>query len=1074
MLGLTHHNTDLMDTSATPTQDKSPAFVRASRFLWLLLVAGSLLLMLAAAPQRYAMLLEDTYGFGTAVTGLGLTYPAFALYFTSLELFTGLACLLVATLIAWRRPGEWALILFAATFGSFCFLMPLFDALSRANPAWQPYIVFLRVLVSTGFFATLCLFPDGRFVPSWSRWYLLAWALFVLLAWPALSSFLASTAIIPQTRTLADGLGLMLMAFWALLGLLLQAIRYRSYASAEQRQQTKWVLYGFFVVAGAALVNALLLTLIPALREDPRQNLLFTLSMGSLLLLGTVVLVFTVALAILRYRLWDIDILINRTLLYGGLTLLITAAYVVLVGGLGALSRGNAGYVAGAALATALVAVLLRPAAARWQTAVDRLLPANSGAVPLSPSTPVARSEPPLRAVWWGVVLLAIALLLAGLAAWRAAGYGWLELPAAWPGGEPFLLQAFVRFDPPVARALLIGTALQGLIFVACGLFLYLRKRGETMVVLASLMLIAVGLGFTPVVVALPLLRPAWHVPVTLFQALMFGAVILFLYLFPNGRFYPRWTRAAAFVWGAYSLTWLLWPGLNPHRSAAPWPLLIWGAWVGSGILAQLLRYRRGATPVEKQQAKWVIAGFIAANLGLLLIVGLVALNAVGRLAGATGTLVDGLTGLFGLGATLIPVTVAVALLRYRLWDIDLVINRSLVYGGLTALVLASYVLLVGGLSTLFQAQNELLPALLVTGLIAVLFQPLRAHLQRGVNRLMFGARDDPYGLLADLGRHLRAAGLPEQNLRAITDSICAALKLPYAAIDLAARSGRRTAARCGEPRPAEEWPLLYQGELVGWLVAAPRAPEDRFDEKERKLLETIAAQAGAAAYTLRLQSALQRSREQLVLAREEERRRLRRDLHDGLGPSLASQTFALEAALEQLEADPQAARALLAGLKSRNRELVGDIRRLVYELRPPALDQLGLAGALSAILEQNHGPGAPRVTLTARPDPLPPLSAAVEVAAYYIVREALTNIQHHAAAAHGRVTLRVTAQQLSLQISDDGRGLPAQRPSGVGLQSMRERAEELGGTFTVRAWPGGGTQLTALLPLLPAGEVDS
>jgi signal transduction histidine kinase/GNAT superfamily N-acetyltransferase len=301
-------------------------------------------------------------------------------------------------------------------------------------------------------------------------------------------------------------------------------------------------------------------------------------------------------------------------------------------------------------------------------------------------------------------------------------------------------------------------------------------------------------------------------------------------------------------------------------------------------------------------------------------------------------------------------------------------------------------------------------------------------------------------------------------------------------AVELAtAGGGRQTTAARGRPSTvAEEWPLLYQGEQVGWLLVSPRSPQERFTERERQLLADIAGQAGAAAYTVRLTTALQRSRERLVLTREEERRRIRRDLHDELGPSLASQTFKLDAALELLERDPQAAAELLQSLKSENQALIADIRRLVYALRPPALDELGLLAALRihvAPLAQYNDRLS--FTITTLPDSLPPLPAAVEVAAYRIIMEAITNVIRYAKAQRCIVRLEVTPANLLITIADDGVGLPPEvRPGmgygvghgvghGVGLASMRERAEELGGTFLLESAAMSGVQITAVLPLI-------
>jgi signal transduction histidine kinase len=217
----------------------------------------------------------------------------------------------------------------------------------------------------------------------------------------------------------------------------------------------------------------------------------------------------------------------------------------------------------------------------------------------------------------------------------------------------------------------------------------------------------------------------------------------------------------------------------------------------------------------------------------------------------------------------------------------------------------------------------------------------------------------------------------------------------------------------------------------------------------------------------------LQSSRERLVMAREEERRRIRRDLHDGLGPALASQTFQLDEVLERLSVDPAGAAAIVEMLKEQNRQLVADIRRLVYELRPPALDELGVAGALTAHVTQLGRSGPISIEVRTVPDPLPSLPAAVEVAAYRIAREAITNTIRHAAASLCTATLEVSADRLTVSVRDDGTGLGEAPRYGVGLISMRERTEELGGTFEAASTETGGTVVVAAIPLMNSHAQD-
>ena len=364
--------------------------------------------------------------------------------------------------------------------------------------------------------------------------------------------------------------------------------------------------------------------------------------------------------------------------------------------------------------------------------------------------------------------------------------------------------------------------------------------------------------------------------------------------------------------------------------------------------------------------------------------------------------------------------------------------------------------------------------AMLATGLVAVLFQPLRSRLQRGANRLLYGDRDDPYAALARLGRHLEETFAPDAILPSVVQTVAEALRVPYAAITLHQEGDLVPAAVAGTPvTGALRLPLRYGSEPVGELVIGPRSPGEAFSPADRRLLEDLARQVGVAAHAARLTADLRRSRERVVTAREEERRRLRRDLHDGLGPALASQTLKAGVARALLAQDPAAAEHLLAELETDIDAALTDIRRLVYDLRPPALDQLGLVGAIreSAARYQAHRPNQVGGPLPLRivvegPDSLPPLPAAVEVAAYRIVQEALTNVARHAQARSCRITFALRDGAFQVQVTDDGIGLPSVHRAGVGLASMAERAAELGGTCRVEALSGGGTRVSASLPL--------
>src|SRR5215211_6827157 len=413
-----------------------------------------------------------------------------------------------------------------------------------------------------------------------------------------------------------------------------------------------------------------------------------------------------------------------------------------------------------------------------------------------------------------------------------------------------------------------------------------------------------------------------------------------------------------------------------------------------------------------------------------------------------------------------VPVFTFIAIVRYHLFDIDVVINRTLVYGALSACVVGIYVLVVVALGALFQARGNLAISLLATGFVAVLFQPLRARLQRSVNRLMYGERDDPYAVISRLGRRLEATLAPDTVLPTLVETIAQALKLPYVAILLKEGEGFRTTAASGSPRgEPETLPLVYHREELGRLALSPRAPGEGFSDADRDLLENLARQAEVAVHAVRLTTDLQHSRERLVATREEERRRLRRDLHDGLGAQLAGLNVQAGALRRLIPSDPDAADELVVELREELRGAISDKRRLVYDLRPPALDDLGLGESLRQLAERYGSEGEQLRVLVEAPENIPDLPAAVEVAVYRITQEALTNVARHARAQTCVVRL-VVNDDVTLEIVDDGVGIPAERSAGVGLSSMRERASELGGSCVVESIPEGGTRVLVRLPL--------
>jgi signal transduction histidine kinase len=642
----------------------------------------------------------------------------------------------------------------------------------------------------------------------------------------------------------------------------------------------------------------------------------------------------------------------------------------------------------------------------------------------------------------------------------------------------PGYLERFSGADEHIGSSLIFSTlsmlASLASALLSLGLSAMLFRRRFEDPAAAALSFFLLGYG---IVMAGPL--EAWasywledaNAAIILQTIIMSLPMMALLLLFPNGRFVPAWTRWVLLLAIPWTVTLLL-PFIEDASFLANWSLfatgllLIWYiSFLVIGLYAQIHRYRHVSSPAERQQTKWVMYGF-ALWLGyVILSTGpYIYLTTMPPDAPEPWWLGASVFGWF-LALNILPVSLTIAITRYHLWDIDLVINRTLLVGALTISIIILYVLVVGAAALLFQAQSNWLIALAATGLVAVLFQPLRIRLQRGVNRLVYGQRDEPFEVLAHLGQQLEGTLSPELVYPTIVETVAQTLKLPYVEITVPEDREFKTVESYGKPgSDLVTYPLTHQGAVVGQLCVARRTQNEDFSEADDRLLRSIAQQAGTAVHAAHLTAALQDSRRDLVTAREEERRRLRRDLHDGLGPQLASQTLGLDAALKLMDSDPQAAKELLQALSSQNQEAVKDIRQLVYGLRPPALDELGLVGALRESTRPYEQQGF-RIDFDV-PQELPNLPAAVEVAAFRIIQEALTNVARHASAQNCRVRLAAVNNQLEIEIKDDGRGLPPGYQPGVGLLSMRERAEELNGRCLAESPPGGGTRVFVQLPL--------
>jgi signal transduction histidine kinase len=687
---------------------------------------------------------------------------------------------------------------------------------------------------------------------------------------------------------------------------------------------------------------------------------------------------------------------------------------------------------------------------------------------------PIAGAQMPLSMsirISWGILALILTGLLITAAPLRFAelSSACLELPCEAARlsteGHAVLNQSGISSIAYAAYSLSTEVFV-ALVYLAASALIMWRPSENRFAVFAALMLPLFGIGVSESIYAIEPGSPALIIALRLLNSLGFVSFFVACYLFPDGQFFPRWTRYLAAVWMVLEIPWAF-PDLIEIPVWLDIPLTL--GLIASCLLAQVLRYKYRSEPAQRQQTKWVlfglfvaITGFAAYGVPPLIFPAVVEpglREVLFYLAGRT---------LVGLSLIALPVTIGIAIWRYRLWDIDLIVNRTFIYAILTGLMIATYALIAGSLGALFQARGNWLISLVAAGGVAVLFQPLRIRIQQTVNRMMFGERDDPAAVLTGLARTLEAAVLPDEVLTKIIDTIRQTLRLPYASIQLvddgeASRTGAFGIGR----QDTYKFPMFYQGEILAYLVAAPRERGEALSSADQSLLESIARQAGPAIYAMKLTADLQRSRERLVLGREDERRRIRRDLHDGLGPMLASQSLLLDTISRLIHHDLDMAEQVISEIKLQTQSALSDVRQLIYNLRPPSLDDLGLAGALQEEIDR-HRAGSLQISIHS--DSLPPLPAAVEVAIFRIVQEAVTNVVRHAAAKNCDVHLEVRDEdgrtRLAAEIKDDGIGIRSDHPVGVGLESMRERAAELGGECRIETAGARGTLVQVWLPL--------
>jgi signal transduction histidine kinase len=457
---------------------------------------------------------------------------------------------------------------------------------------------------------------------------------------------------------------------------------------------------------------------------------------------------------------------------------------------------------------------------------------------------------------------------------------------------------------------------------------------------------------------------------------------------------------------------------------------------------------------VPRQQLLWVAGSFCVAAILTL------ALWMVPQLIAGESLLPPELIGAPGL---FFVAGFGIAMARYRLFDLDVVLARTLVYSGLTLAAIVMYLstsaILAAGFNALAPGQVAVIGALLV----AIIVNPVRVRLEGSVNRIFYGDRDQPYAALSRVAESITDRGAPDDK---VADDIRRALRAPYVVIT--DRQGHTVAS--GDPTAEAnghvEFAAHHAGEDEGTLHVAVRGSGERFSRTERRLLADIARQIGAGLHERSLVMQLQQSRERIVVAREEERRALRRTLHDEVGPTMAALSLRAETVRRNITRSGAGAPDIdpvLSSMSADASQAAEVLRKLAYNLRPPALDEYGLEAALRRYTQSVKDPAVSFVADGALATV--PLSAAVEAALYRIAVAAVSNASRHAHATSCTVHLSVTSDCARLTVTDNGRGLAPDGVKGVGILSMQERAAELGGSCTVsNARPG--TTVCAQIPV--------
>lgn len=557
---------------------------------------------------------------------------------------------------------------------------------------------------------------------------------------------------------------------------------------------------------------------------------------------------------------------------------------------------------------------------------------------------------------------------------------------------------------------------------------------------------------------------PALWVGNWLWAVAMVGVVAVLPHLLPGGRV-PTGRRRGLLVCGlastlAVALLWMTTPydvisdavAARAHNPIGVEPGPLAGVLLGVVLLGPVVavvsvvvrwHHSRGE---ERQQLKWVLSGVVASLL----------LFAAGFALGPVVT---------AAAMTPLPAAIVLAVLRFGLWDVDAVLARGLTWLGVSCTLVMVYV---GVLAVMARLLDEGATAgwsgVAGAAVAVALAVPVHRAIRSEVNLRVHGSPEDPATLLSDLGRRLEGRPVGGESAETLLGVVLTALtdRLGLPGVRLVLADGGRV--HSGDQRGVwHDEPLQHAGREVGVLQLP--MPLEKLDRLQRRHVSRLVPRLAMTAHGALLERMLERATGELAGVREEERRVLHRELHDGLGPALAAMALKAEIARDLVVTDPARAQEILDGMAPQLARTVSDVRSAVLGLHPTTLDELGLEGALQELTAAFSGPRQ-RVRLRYASEASSGLAAGAELAAYRIVAEALTNARRHADASSVEVEVRRVSDSVELTVTDDGTGIADGREPGVGLASMADRAAGVGGRLDVGPSPDGrGTTVRAVLP---------